>query len=96
MVPENKQNRIYKQINLINLQNNRNPSQHTVGNVLKASGNCQQKVSLGINRKTAVTRSWVAATSAKRAHFMMLFRRGNRKKSTVQPGSGTRGFAINS
>jgi hypothetical protein len=29
-----------------------------------------------------VTRSWIAATSAKRAPFMMLFRRGNRKKST--------------
>jgi hypothetical protein len=27
--------------------------------------------------------SWIAATSAKRAPFMMLFRRGNRKKSTV-------------
>jgi hypothetical protein len=31
MVPENKQNRRYKQINLIVFQNNRHPSQHTVG-----------------------------------------------------------------
>jgi hypothetical protein len=43
MVPENKQNRIYKQINLIGLQNNRHPSQHTVGNFHKASENCQQR-----------------------------------------------------
>jgi hypothetical protein len=35
------------------------------------------KASLGISRRT-----WVAAMSAKRASFMMLFRRGNRKKST--------------
>jgi len=33
----------YKQINFIFLQNNRHPSQHTVGNVHKASGNCQQR-----------------------------------------------------
>jgi hypothetical protein len=72
MIPENKQNRRYKQINFIGLQNNRHPSQHTLGNVHKASGN---------DRRTAVTRSWIAATSAKRAPFMMLFRRGNRKKS---------------
>jgi hypothetical protein len=32
-----------------------------------------------------VTRSWIAATSEKRAPFMMLFRRGNRKKSTLLP-----------
>jgi hypothetical protein len=43
MVPENKQNRRYKQINFIGLQSNRHPSQHTVGNVHKASGNCQQR-----------------------------------------------------
>jgi hypothetical protein len=42
MVPENKQNRRYKQINFIGLQNNRHPSQYTVGKVRKASGNCQQ------------------------------------------------------
>jgi hypothetical protein len=36
----------------------------------------------GIDRRTAVTRSWNAATSAKLAPFMMLFRRRNRKKST--------------
>jgi hypothetical protein len=36
MVPEN------KQINFIGLQNNRHPSQHTVGNVHEDSGNCQQ------------------------------------------------------
>jgi hypothetical protein len=40
MVPD--RNRRYKQINFIGLQNNRHPSQHTVGNVHKASGNCQQ------------------------------------------------------
>jgi hypothetical protein len=39
IVPENKQNRRYKQINFIGLQNNRYPSQYTVGNVYKASGN---------------------------------------------------------
>jgi hypothetical protein len=38
-----KQNRRHKQINFIGLQNNRHPSQHTVGNVHKASGNCQQR-----------------------------------------------------
>jgi hypothetical protein len=38
MVSENKQNRRYKQINFIGLQNNHHPSQHTVGNVYKASG----------------------------------------------------------
>jgi hypothetical protein len=43
MVPENKQNRRYKQINFIGLQNNCHPSQHTVSNVNKASGNCQQR-----------------------------------------------------
>jgi hypothetical protein len=37
---------------------------------------------LGIDRRTAVTRSWIAATSAKLAPFMTLFRRGNRKKFT--------------
>jgi hypothetical protein len=42
MVPENKQNRRYKQINFIGLQNNRHPSKHSVGNVHKASRNCQQ------------------------------------------------------
>jgi hypothetical protein len=36
---------------------------------------------LGIDRRTAVTRSWIAATSAKLAPFMMLFRRENRNKS---------------
>jgi hypothetical protein len=44
MVPENKQNRRYKKINFIGLQNNRHPSQHTDGNVHKASGNCQQRL----------------------------------------------------
>jgi hypothetical protein len=44
MVPENKQNRRYKEINFIDLQNNRHPSQqHTAGNVHKASGNFQQR-----------------------------------------------------
>jgi hypothetical protein len=43
MVPESKQNRRYKQINFIGLQNNRHPTQHTVGNVHKTSGNCQQR-----------------------------------------------------
>jgi hypothetical protein len=43
MVPENKQNRRYKQINFIGLQNNRHSLQHTVRNVHKASGNRQQR-----------------------------------------------------
>jgi hypothetical protein len=38
MVSGNKQSRRYKQIKFIGLQNNRHPSQHTVGNVHKASG----------------------------------------------------------
>jgi hypothetical protein len=42
MVPDSKQNRRYNQINFIGLQNNRHPSQHTVGNIHKAAGNCQQ------------------------------------------------------
>jgi hypothetical protein len=78
MVPGKKQNRRYKQINFIGLQNNHHLSQHTVGNVHKLSA----KASLGIDRRTAVTHSWIAATSAKHAPFMMLFRQGNRKKST--------------
>jgi hypothetical protein len=43
MVPENKQNRKYKDIYFIGLQNNGHPSQHTIGNVYIASGNCQQR-----------------------------------------------------
>jgi hypothetical protein len=42
MVPENKQNRRYKQINFIGPQNNRHPSQRIVSNIHKASGNSQQ------------------------------------------------------
>jgi hypothetical protein len=38
-----KQNRRYKQMNFIDLQNNRHPPKHTVGNVHKASGNYQQR-----------------------------------------------------
>jgi hypothetical protein len=38
-----KQNRRYKQINFIGLQNNRHPSQNTFGNFHKASGHCQQR-----------------------------------------------------
>jgi hypothetical protein len=41
MLPENKQNGRYKQINFIGRQNNCHPSQHTFGKVHKASGNCQ-------------------------------------------------------
>jgi hypothetical protein len=41
--PENKQNRRYKQINFIGPKNNRHPSQHTIGNIHKASGNCQER-----------------------------------------------------
>jgi hypothetical protein len=70
-------NRRYKQINFIGLQNNRHASQHTVGNIHKASGN-SAKASLGIDRRTVVTRSWIAATSAKCVPFMALFRWGNR------------------
>jgi hypothetical protein len=42
MVPENKQNRRYKQINFIDLQNNHRPSQHTVGNVHIAADSFQK------------------------------------------------------
>jgi hypothetical protein len=40
------------------------------------------KASLGIDHRTAVTGSWIAAMSAKRVPFMRLFRWGNRKNST--------------
>jgi hypothetical protein len=53
----------------------------TLINFWKLSG----KTSLRIDRRTAVTRTWIAATSTKRALFKMLFRRGNRNKSTVLP-----------
>jgi hypothetical protein len=43
MLPENKQNRRYKQINFVGIQTNRHPSQYTFGSVPKASGNCQQR-----------------------------------------------------
>jgi hypothetical protein len=81
MVPETKQNRRYKQINFIGLQNNRHPSQHAVGNI-HSFWKLSAKASLGIDHRTVVTHSWIAATSAKRAPFMMLFRQRNRKKST--------------
>jgi hypothetical protein len=42
MLPENKQNRRYKKINFIGLQNNRHPSQNTFVNVHKASGTSHQ------------------------------------------------------
>jgi hypothetical protein len=54
MVPENKQNRRYKQTNFIGLQNNRHPSQHTVGNVHKGSENRHGGIQ---ERVTAVLRS---------------------------------------
>jgi hypothetical protein len=47
-----------------------------------------ETVSKGLFRNRSQNRchtSWIAATSAKLAPFMMLFRRGNRKKSTVRP-----------
>jgi hypothetical protein len=45
-----------------------------------------ETVSKGLFRNRSqndVPRSWIAATSAKLGLFMMLFRRGNRKNSTV-------------
>jgi hypothetical protein len=42
MVPENKTEDTNK-LTLLAFQNNHHPSQHTVGNGHKASGNCQQK-----------------------------------------------------
>jgi hypothetical protein len=51
----------YKQINFIGLQNNRHPSQHTIGNVHKSYGKLSTKASLGIDRRTTVTHSWIAA-----------------------------------
>jgi hypothetical protein len=50
--------------------------------------------SLVIDRTTAVTRSWITTTSAKREPFIMLFRRGNINKSTVLPWSGARRHQI--
>jgi hypothetical protein len=85
MVPENKQNRRYKQINSVGLQNNRHPSQHTVGNVHKASGNCQQ---WPLQESIAEPLSHVLGLPPRLQNvppFMMLFRRGNRNKSTVLP-----------
>jgi hypothetical protein len=61
MVPENKQNRRYKQINFIGLQNNRHPSQHCWQRS-QSFWKLSTKASLGIDRITAVTRSWIAAT----------------------------------
>jgi hypothetical protein len=34
------------------------------GNVHKASGDCQQRPHLGIERRTAVTSSWIAARTS--------------------------------
>jgi hypothetical protein len=84
MVPENKQNRRYKQINFIGLQNNRHRSQHAVSNVHKASGNCQQMPFL---ESIAEPLSHVLGLppSAKHAPFIMLFRRGNRKSTDRTP-----------
>jgi hypothetical protein len=82
MVPENKQKRRYKQTNFIGLQNNRHPSQHTVGNVNKASGNRQQRL---LQESIAETLSQVLGLPPRLqncAPFIMLFRRRNRKKST--------------
>jgi hypothetical protein len=65
----------------IGLQNNRRPSQHTVGNVHKASGT----VSKGLFRNWLQNRCHMFLSCrhvAKRAPLMMLFKRGNRKKST--------------
>jgi hypothetical protein len=45
MVPENKQNRRYKQINFIDLQNNRHPSQYTVVKVNKAGASWRLRTS---------------------------------------------------
>jgi len=36
-------------IKFIELQNNRHPSQHTFGNIHKASGNCQQRLLKELN-----------------------------------------------
>jgi hypothetical protein len=52
MVAENKQNRSYKQIIFISLQNNHHPSQNTVGNVHKTSGT----VSKGLFRNRSQNR----------------------------------------
>jgi hypothetical protein len=51
-------------------------------NILLATFIKLLNASLGIDRRTSVTRSWIVATSANRAPFMMLFTRGNRKNST--------------
>jgi hypothetical protein len=40
---------------------------------------------LRIDRRTAVTCSWIAATFEKHAPFMMLFSRGNRGTSLTNP-----------
>jgi hypothetical protein len=49
-----------QKINFIGLQNNnRHTSQHTVGNIYKTSGNCQQR--------PAITHSWIAALIPKEA-----------------------------
>jgi hypothetical protein len=80
MVPENKQNRRYRQINLLAFKIIAILHNTLLATFIKL---LSAKASLGIDRRTAATRSWIAATSAKRAPFMMLFRQGNRKKSTV-------------
>ena len=69
-----------EQIFFIALHNSRHPLQHiltTFAHFRKQSANA----SCGIDRRTAVTRSLMAFTSAKRAPLMAAFKRGNRKKS---------------
>jgi hypothetical protein len=66
-----KQNRRYKQFNFIGLQNNRHSSQRTVGNVHKASGNCQQRPlfkNLSQNRCTGSTVGGLLSVSPPEEH----------------------------
>jgi hypothetical protein len=49
------------------------------------------KSSLGIDRRTAVTSSLIAAPSAKHAPLMLRLRRGNRNSATLHPSSGACG-----
>jgi hypothetical protein len=48
-------------LTLLAFQNNHHPSQHTVGNVHKNFWKLSARASLGIDRRIAVTRSWIAA-----------------------------------
>jgi hypothetical protein len=81
MVPENKPNKRYNKLTLLAFKLIAILHNTLLATFIKLLQTVS-KASLRIDRRTAVTCSWIATTSAKRAPFMMLYRRVNRKKST--------------